>query len=148
MIPDLKRNRQCGDCTECCTGTLHADIYGKFMDRGRPCHYLNKGCTIYENRPQLCKDYRCEWLKDDSTIIPEWMQPNLSKVIITERIWGDRNQYTYWEIQESGQKIDSTVLNWVYMYVAANNMVANIQVDSRWYQIGPPEFVEHLRNQR
>jgi len=147
MIPDLKRNRECGDCKECCTGTLYADVYGKVMDVGRPCHFLGgEGCTIYEKRPQLCRDYQCEWLRDDSTNIPEWMRPDLSKVIITQKTWGNNNQYVYWMIAESKQKIDSEILNWVYMYVSSHNICANIEVAGRWYQMGPPEFVEHIRN--
>jgi hypothetical protein len=145
-VPNLKRNRECGDCKECCTGTLHADIYGKIMDKGRPCHYLGgEGCTIYEKRPGVCKAYQCEWLRDDSTLIPEWMRPDLSKVIITQKGWGDNLQHNYWNIAESHQKIDSVILNWVYMFTSSHNICANIEVDGRWYQMGPPEFVEYMQ---
>jgi hypothetical protein len=141
------RNRECGDCRECCTGVLSGDIYGKFMDKGRPCHYLGgNGCTIYSKRPTLCKEYRCEWLGDDSTYIPEWMRPDISKVVITRRNWGNNKQYTYWTVAESGQKIDSTILNWVYMHISTHNICADIEVDGRRYQMGPPEFVEYIKS--
>ena len=147
MIPDLKRNRKCGPCNQCCTGTLQGDIYGHAMDKGRACHFLGgEGCTIYEKRPTLCKQYECLWLQDDATNIPEWMRPDISKVIITHRNWGNNNENSYLSVAESGQKIDSVILNWVYMHVSKHNICANIEVDGTWYQMGPPEFVEYIRN--
>ena len=148
MIPDLKRNRECGACRECCTGTLQADIYGYAMDKGRPCQFLGgEGCTIYQKRPQLCKDYKCHWLEDDGIEVPEWMRPDLSKVIITKRPWGDNKEHLYLSVAETGgQKIDSVILNWVYMHVSKHNICANIEVDGRWYQMGPPEFVKFIQN--
>ena len=146
MMPDLRRNRECGECVQCCTGTLHATIHGYPIDRGRPCHFLGgNGCTIYEKRDTVCREFRCAWLKDDATNIPEWMRPDLSKVIITEANWGENNQHQCLIFHESGQKIDSTILNWIYMYCSSKNICADIQVDGIWYQMGPPEFVEHMK---
>lgn len=140
------RNRECGACTECCNGTLVGDIFGRTLDKGRPCHYLGgEGCTIYSQRPSLCRAYRCEWLRDDASHIPEWMRPDLSGVIITVRRWGENGELLFWTVAESRGKIDSTVLNWVYMHVSQHNICANIEVDGRWYQIGPPEFVDFIR---
>ena len=139
-------NRECGDCRECCTGVLTGNIYGKQMDKGRPCHYLGgNGCTIYKKRPTLCKEYQCEWLRDDSTYIPEWLRPDISKVVITRRNWGDNQQHLYWTVAESGQKIDSTILNWVYMHISTHNICASIEVDGMWYQFGPPEFADYIK---
>ena len=139
-------NRECGDCRECCTGVLTGNIYGKQMDKGRPCHYLGgNGCTIYKKRPTLCKEYQCEWLRDDSTHIPEWLRPDISKVVITRRNWGDNQQHLYWTVAESGQKIDSTILNWVYMHISTHNICASIEVDGMWYQFGPPEFADYIK---
>jgi hypothetical protein len=116
------------------------------MDKGRPCHYLGgNGCTIYKKRPTLCKEYQCEWLRDDSTHIPEWLRPDISKVVITRRNWGDNNENLCWTVAESGQKIDSTILNWVYMHISTHNICANIEVDGTWYQMGPPEFIDYIK---
>lgn len=148
MSPNLRRTRECGECTECCTGVLSADIHGYSMDKGRPCHFYGNGCTIYPDRPQVCKQYRCEWLKDDGTNIPEWMRPDRSKVIITQNYWGDNNDKPFWRVNECGQKIDSTVLNWVYMFLSSHNIYANIEVDGTFYQMGSPEFREFIDKNR
>jgi len=154
MIPELKRIRECGECNECCSGTLSVDIYGKFADKGIPCHFLakmntpQKRCTIYPNRPDVCVNYRCEWVKDDSTNIPEWMRPDLSKVIITSKVWGNNIKNTYWLVTESNKKIDSNILNWIYMYTSEHNIFASIEVNGRFYQKGSLEFSKYLQTMR
>lgn len=144
MMPDLRRTRQCGDCSECCTGTLTADIHGHKMEKGRPCHFFANGCSIYPDRPQVCSAFQCAWLRDDGTEIPEWMRPDLSKVIIVEYRWGNNNEKIFWSVVESGQKIDSLVLNWLYMYLSKHDICANIEVGGTFYQRGPAEFREYI----
>lgn len=109
-LPEVQRI--CGDCTKCCEGWLHADIYGHQMHSGRPCFFLGKGCTIYENRPKdPCKQYTCAWLTEGH--FPEWMKPSLSNVIITHRTSNDQPELSYYHVSETGSKIDSSVLNWL-----------------------------------
>jgi len=143
-----KNNRSCGGCTECCEGWLVADINGHRMFPGRPCQYKGKeGCSIYENRPvNPCVNYKCEWLMDDGEEIPEWMKPNLSKVIITRRVWGKNKDKIFLDIKECGEKIDSVVLNWVYMYGAMKNIAMRIEVNGGPNYLGPPEFSEEMIN--
>lgn len=55
--------RSCGECDLCCT-VLRVDELGKLG--GRCCEHQRgggKGCGIYENRPNICRSYRCLWLK-------------------------------------------------------------------------------------
>lgn len=74
----------CGECTECCTGCLRADIHGHTMKPGTPCFFLNKlevrGCSIYEDRPKLCVKYKCEWLKQANW--PKNLQPKVCGIIV------------------------------------------------------------------
>lgn len=66
----LEFQRSCGECTACCV--LPRIPIGEDSDllEGKqgytPCKYLRThncgtGCSIYSQRPQLCKDYRCLW---------------------------------------------------------------------------------------
>lgn len=43
------------------------------------CKFCNAGCTIYNKRPEPCKDFNCEWLVDEN--IPEELRPDKSHVI-------------------------------------------------------------------
>ena len=56
-----RANRKCGKCRACCT-TLGVDELDK--PAGVRCSFLNenKGCTIYQDRPEVCSAYSCMWL--------------------------------------------------------------------------------------
>jgi len=51
--------RECGDCTLCCTVTYVPELN---KAAGTPCTNCNGGCTIYNERPVSCRNYKCEWL--------------------------------------------------------------------------------------
>ena len=138
--------RTCGTCTECCKGWLWGDAYGKPFYSGHPCHFLGNGyCTIYDKRPESpCRTYLCAWMRSDE--FPEWFKPENSKVVMTFRNWGKNNENTYVEVRECGQKIDSSVLNWIFLDVLNNNRCYKIQIDNGWNNYGTPEFLEWVRN--
>ncbi len=57
-------NRQCGECTVCCVVLPITEFGGK--PRNVPCEKLcASGCSIHNlpEHPQVCRDYRCEWLE-------------------------------------------------------------------------------------
>lgn len=139
----MNHQRQCDECTECCKGWLTASIYGKEMDSGRPCHFLAKtGCSIYKDRPaDPCVNYSCMWLNDLE--IPEWLKPSTAKVIMS---WKRYSKGEYLEVKECGEKMDSTVLNWIYIYSGQNNLNLAIEVAGSWYFRGPPEFTDEVSN--
>lgn len=139
----MDHQRQCNECTECCKGWLTANIYGKEMMPGRPCHFLAKNsCSIYKDRPtDPCVNYTCMWLNNME--IPEWLKPSVSKVIMSWKRYSGGN---YLEVKECGEKMDSTVLNWIYIYAGQNNFNLAIEVAGSWYFRGPPEFTEEISN--
>jgi len=55
-------SRRCGDCSLCCT-VLRVDELGKLG--GVSCRHQRAegGCAIHAARPQICRAYRCMWLK-------------------------------------------------------------------------------------
>lgn len=134
--------RSCGTCTECCKGWLFGTAHDKPFYSGHPCHFLGKNCcTIYENRPEdPCQTYYCGWIKND--LFPEWLKPELSKVILTLRSWGENDENVYIEVLECGQKIDASVLNWLFLDFLNHNRCYKIQVDGGWNNYGTPEFIE------
>ncbi len=68
-----QRKRSCASCNLCCT---HLEIeskpgYSTRLDTGEdvakpakaPCRFLGpNGCSIYEVRPLVCREFRCDWL--------------------------------------------------------------------------------------
>lgn len=107
------------------------------MYSGRMCHFKGPGhCTIYDQRPGLCVNFRCEWI--DNNDIPEWLKPSLSKVIMYRRMVNDIG---YINIVETGAKMDSTHLNWIILHALQNGLNIRYMVDSGWNFIGSPEFL-------
>lgn len=134
--------RSCGECTRCCEGWLKASINGKRMCAGKPCHYLGKSCTIYEDRPDdPCREYTCEWL--DNPDLPEWMKPNLSNVIITRKTTPD-DKLTYCEVVETGRLIESTTLNWIIHWALQNKVNIVYEVQGQMYKLGNAEFTTRI----
>ncbi len=83
MMP--RRPLVCGRCRECCKGFRvldieDADMYEVFWKEGvsylaqkenGDCIYLrDEGCSIYETRPQECRDFDCRDYKDDRRMLP------------------------------------------------------------------------------
>lgn len=72
-------SRKCGDCTLCCTLTTVPEL-------GKPtnfqCMHCAKGCSIYERRPQSCRDFQCAWLRGE---MPQWMRPDKVHVMIERK---------------------------------------------------------------
>ena len=62
----------CGDCRACC---VHLPIAaGEVCDNAKPAgvdcpHLADKGCGIYQQRPESCRRFRCVWHME-----PSWPQ--------------------------------------------------------------------------
>lgn len=54
--------RECGSCTLCCTVTRVPEFN---KSENTMCDKCDNGCTIYNQRPESCKKFRCEWLNGD-----------------------------------------------------------------------------------
>ena len=142
-IPIVTENRSCGDCTLCCEGWLVNSAHGYDMWPGRKCQFvsLSKGCTIYDQRPETCQKYECQWLFDKR--VPEWMKPSISGVILKEK---DYNGVKYLEVVEAGRKIDSEVLTWVFNALVTQQFEnVKYQVNGGWNYFGTKEFFDVVK---
>ena len=130
--------KNCDGCTRCCEGWLSGIAHGEKFYRGKPCHFveIGKGCTIYENRPiDPCITYKCEWLTNDT--IPMWMKLSNSNVIITKKT----GKTEHYQVIEAGVKIDSAVLNWVFLWALNTGNNVLYFVDGGPNRVGSKEFV-------
>jgi hypothetical protein len=73
--------------------------------------------------------------------LPEWMKPNLCGAIITKRDWKGGK---YLEIKELGKKIDSEVLNWLFLYHYTTDIPIQVEVSGGKYNYGPQEFLDEV----
>lgn len=130
--------RECDGCTKCCEGWLEGSAHGHAFYRGRPCFFLNKGCSIYESRPhEPCRSYKCAWLDDMQ--FPEWMKPDLVNVIINRASYKD---IMYYVLVEAGSILNVKVLSWMVQWALNNNQNLMYYVDGGMNRIGSKEFLE------
>lgn len=129
--------RECGDCTVCCDGTLKITVYGHDVHASKPCFFMKQGgCSIYENRPQVCKEYHCEWVS--GTYLPEWMKPSLSKVLITRRII---DNVEFYELLEAGQTLNIYVFNWILQWALSKEKNILYTINGMCNGVGSQEFL-------
>jgi hypothetical protein len=76
------KDRNCGTCTLCCR---LPDIDTLDKPANTWCRHCvaSEGCTIYADRPELCRDFLCNWMKS-STLGPEW-DPALAHMMFYEQ---------------------------------------------------------------
>lgn len=124
--------RTCDSCSKCCEGHLHGTAYKHSFYQGKPCFYLSdKGCSVYANRPEdPCVKFKCLWLSSD--ILPMWMRPDLSNVIVLERQFSDG---PWLEVTEAGKKLDSSVLSWILIWASSNKVNVRYMIDGGWHWI-------------
>jgi uncharacterized protein len=76
--------RACGDCSLCCKLLeIDAAVAPEVGDKpaGVLCrHCTSPGCKIYERRPKLCADFRCQWLADEK-LGDHWFPPTAGMLL-------------------------------------------------------------------
>lgn len=131
-------NRSCDGCTKCCEGWLEGSANGHAFFRGRPCFFLNKGCSIYDTRPHTpCRDYKCSWLADNQ--FPEWMKPDLVNMIINQVV---KDDISYYVLVEAGSRLDVRVLSWMIQWALNTKKNLVYYIDSGMNKIGSEEFLK------
>ncbi len=83
--------KSCGACTMCCSALEIAELKKPV---GRVCENcrLGGGCSIYADRPQVCRDFECEWLTRRD--LSRNLRPDLVGAILME----DAESDEYWAV--------------------------------------------------
>ena len=130
--------RICGDCDMCCKWLVN-DVYGHLTTPASPCHFLGKGCTIYEDRPNVCRDYYCGYIQN---IIPEWMKPTITGIIVSPERWGTQKEYQMLRVTECDGKLTAESLSWLIQFSIKNNTGLLYNINGRAHKFGPSEFLK------
>jgi hypothetical protein len=80
------KGRSCGTCSLCCKVFEVPPVNNK--PAGKWCSHCTpgRGCSIWTERPQMCRDYYCHWHQDLS-LGPEW-RPDTAKFILSREPGG------------------------------------------------------------
>ncbi|MGE3244901.1 MAG: YkgJ family cysteine cluster protein [Beijerinckiaceae bacterium] len=73
--------KECGACNMCCKVLVIEELE---KDAGPLCkHCINgKGCKIYKKRPDICREYECDWQLDRS--LGPRLRPDRTGTILQE----------------------------------------------------------------
>jgi hypothetical protein len=137
-----KFERTCGECNLCCKSLLHT-VNGQVHHHGKPCFYLGTGCTVYEKRPQSCRDYYCAYIQG---LLPEWLKPNLSNLVVSVERWGPNKEFNMLRAVEVGGTLSVEALSWLIQFTREQNSGLIYQMHGIWYYFGPDEFMEEFSN--
>jgi uncharacterized protein len=74
--------KSCGSCSFCCK-VLEIEEFPK--KAGVNCaHCLSGGgCGVYESRPQVCRDYYCDW-KEDRGLSPQYRPDRVGTLLMDD----------------------------------------------------------------
>jgi uncharacterized protein len=75
--------RSCAGCTLCCKLTSISVLDKPAGVWCRHCAPAS-GCTIYEARPQVCRDFACGWLQD-SAVTQHWFPARSRMILVREK---------------------------------------------------------------
>lgn len=75
--------KSCGSCTLCCKTMGVEDMPGgpKPPHKWCPACLVGEGCSIYESRPQTCRDFACVWLQDTEGLMDDSYRPDRIGVV-------------------------------------------------------------------
>ena len=88
QAPNDAGGRICGDCSLCCKLAQVDELDKPSGVWCRHCAPGRGGCTIYETRPPVCRNWFCAWILD-TRLGPEWY-PLTSKMIMYFESAGSR----------------------------------------------------------
>jgi len=81
LLGPVLADRDCGDCTACCT-VLTVDTPEFRKPAGTPCVHLSaRGCGIHAVRPRICRTWFCVWRRVAS--MPDAARPDRSGLIVS-----------------------------------------------------------------
>jgi len=80
QAPKVGTGRSCGECSLCCKLAQIDELNKPAGVWCRHCAPGRGGCTIYETRPAVCRNWACSWIVD-SNLGPEW-RPLTCKMIL------------------------------------------------------------------
>lgn len=75
----------CGTCTLCCKIMHVPELEKPYGEWCGYCERRGRGCTVYETRPQSCRDFDCVWLQSQGkpgSAMPPELRPDRSHVVL------------------------------------------------------------------
>jgi len=131
--------RTCGGCTECCTALGVPELEKGFHEKCR--HEGDSGCGSYDERPQQCRNFSCQWLLGS---MEDKDRPDKIGVIFDISSGGALGRIPV-AIETRDGATESGEGEEVLRLVAKNSAVAVISRDGKQRLVGAPSWADGLR---
>ena len=121
---------ECGECTVCCTMSVVPELN---KGAGEDCKHCDKGCKIYGDHPQSCKDFDCAWLQHSREFSTpenrsEYMKLRPDKCGI---MFVKKNDKIFCGIVMSGQEITDTAKRQIESFRKQEYSVVMLKIGER-----------------
>jgi hypothetical protein len=119
--------RTCGECTACCKTHGVREIS---KERGAWCPHceIGKGCRLYEERPQGCREFRCTWLNGLGG--PDYRPDKINIVSEYRDLKGVGVVLLLWEVKE-GELHKKLGRSWTWRNISAGTPVIQVSLIDR-----------------
>ncbi len=100
IIEERGSSRECGSCIACCTMLGVTELHKPV---NVPCAFVCEGgCSIYETRPQTCRNWSCDW--KNGLIPDEEQRPDRLGIIFDLRLEGADPILCLWEVLKAAAR--------------------------------------------
>jgi hypothetical protein len=96
--------------------------------RDTQCDKYCNGCTIYENRPKVCADFQCLWLRINTVSkknLPAELRPNKCGVMVTFQFEDGAGRLILHEVEENSFDINNPTPEQQQILVETLHVMAN-----------------------
>jgi len=120
--------KQCGPCNMCCI-VLKIDDNKLKKEADTPCKHLSpeKGCSIYADRPETCRNWLCAWMAIPG--LPNTLRPDKCGFVI--RPSDSPFEYTLTASENHTQALTSTAALEFIATCIRSNFVISVNVPTK-----------------
>lgn len=137
-------DRECGNCSMCCKLPSIA-VLDKPADKWcQHCKPGLNGCQIYDARPSVCSDFKCEWLRED---VEDIWRPTVAKMVLHVSKAGEKFTFMNCMVDLGSpnrwrEPAYHSRLRQFATLGMLHNILVRVQVGSRSWIVMPKEDIE------
>ena len=132
--------KTCSGCNECCKGWLIGNAFESKFSPFNPCKYLqNSSCSIYSERPDICKGFNCEWIINSD--MPESLKPSTVNTIVIPKFFHNQKYLVF--LPSTEILLTTTLMKWANeQYQSGKSFIVLYNNGHRLIR-GPDSFVDY-----
>lgn len=149
MTHPIAPGRDCGKCSLCCKLLYVSELQKPANRWCGHCKPGKGGCSIYNERPSICRTYACGWLMSEE-VGPEWY-PLLSHMVLSFGVLGgvqtvtctvDENYALIWQEHPYYHQLKAMAYRGLHVKTENDILLVQVRVGTRVWLVLPNDDVE------